>query len=86
MTRPREDAPVTVLETSDPAQLAVAKSLLEAAGIAFFAKGEGLQNLFGAGTLAGFNPITGPVELQVSVDDAADAQAALMPMSHPADD
>ena len=86
MTRPRDDEPVTVLETGDPALLAVAKSLLEAAGIAFFAKGEALQNLFGAGTVSGFNPITGPVELQVSADDAADAQAALIELSRPADD
>jgi len=84
MTRPRDaDEPVTVLETSDPALLAVAKSLLEAAGIPFFAKGEALQNLFGAGTVAGFNPITGPVELQVSVDDAADAKATLIELSRP---
>lgn len=75
------DEPVTVLETSDPALLAVAKSLLEEADIPYFAKGEGIQDLFGAGRLTGFNPITGPVELQVSAEDAADAHAALVDLT-----
>ena len=75
------DEPVTVLETSNPALLAVAKSILEAASIPYFAKGEALQNLFVAGTLGGFNPIAGPVELQVSADDARDARAALIELT-----
>jgi hypothetical protein len=79
MTKHESHEPVTVLETGDPALLAVAKSLLEDAGIGFFAKGEGVQNLFGAGIVGtGFSPITGPVELQVSSDDAAEAQALLI--------
>lgn len=78
MGRYESNEPVSVFETSDPALLAVAKSLLESAGIPFFAKGEGLQDLFAMGRLSGFNPVTGPVELQVSADDAADAQAALI--------
>jgi hypothetical protein len=78
MTGKRQvDEPVTVFETNDPALLAVAESLLESEGIRFFAKGEALQNLFGAGAVSGFNPITGPVELQVSADDAADARSTL---------
>jgi hypothetical protein len=78
MPRHHADEPVTVLETGDPALLAVAKSLLEAAHIRFYAKGEGLQNLFAGGTLGGFNPVTGPVEIQVASSDAADANAALV--------
>ena len=49
--------PTTVLESSDPALLAVAKSLLEAASIRYFAKGEGIQDLFAGGRLGGFNPL-----------------------------
>ena len=79
------DEPVTVLETSDPALLAIAKSLLEDAGIGFFAKGEGIQDLFGAGRLGGFNPITGPVELQVSADDATEAGSVLLELRRQAD-
>ena len=86
MTRHHEsDEPVTVLETGDPALLAVAKSLLEDANIPFFAKGEGIQDLFGAGRLGGFNPITGPVELQVSADDAAEARSVLIELTRQAD-
>ena len=83
MTRSRESGePVTVLETGDPGLLAVAKSLLEGAGIPYFAKGEALQNLFGAGTFGtGFNVVTGPVELQVAESDAAQAHALLIDLS-----
>ncbi len=67
-------APVTVLRTSDPALLGVAKSLLQDVGIQFFAKGEAVQDLFGFGRFGtGFSPIAGPVELQVAADDAAAA-------------
>ena len=71
--------PVTVLESSDPALLAIAKSLLDDAGIPYFAKGEGVQDLFGAGRFGtGFNPFTGPIELQVSAEDANEAHAILL--------
>jgi hypothetical protein len=70
--------PVTVLETGDPGLVAVAKSLLESAGIQYFAKGEALQNLFGWGQFGtGFNPIVGVVQLQVAAEDAEDATALL---------
>jgi hypothetical protein len=70
--------PITVLESGDPALLAVAKSLLEAAGIQYFAKGEGVQDLFAGGRFgAGFNPFTGPIQLQVAADDADQARAIL---------
>jgi hypothetical protein len=72
------DEPVTVLETGDPGVVAVAKSLLESAGIQYYAKGEALQNLFGCGQFGpGFNPIVGPVQLQVAADDAEDAKELL---------
>jgi hypothetical protein len=85
MVKRRDSEPVTVLETTDPAILAVAKSLLESAKIPFFAKGESLQGLFAAGALAGFNPISGPVELQVSAEDARDAHALLVDLTRPTD-
>ena len=56
---------VTVLSSSNPAVIAVGKSLLEAAGIDCVAKGEELQDLFAIGRVGGFNPVTGPVEIQV---------------------
>ena len=80
MARRDESAePVTVLESSDPALLALAKSLLDDAGIPYFAKGEGVQDLFGVGRFGtGFNPVTGPIELQVSAGDASEARAILL--------
>ncbi len=60
---------LTVLETADIGIIMVAKSLLEEAGIRYLAKGEGLQHLFGAG----FNTLTGPVQIQVCKDDSATA-------------
>jgi hypothetical protein len=83
----QKSEPVTVFETSNPAVLAVAKSLLESAEIPFYAAGENIQSLFGLGTYGGFNPITGPVRIEVSADDAADAKALLSDLDpDPADE
>jgi hypothetical protein len=69
---------VTVLETGDRSILLVAKSRLEAAGIEFFAKGEGVQDLFAAGRIGThFNPLTGPVQLQVEHARAEEARELL---------
>lgn len=76
---------VTVLETSEPALLAVAKSILEDAGIEFAANGEGLQSLFGQGQIA-INAIVGPVRLQVAAEDAQEAMALLQELAEPSDD
>ena len=74
--------PITLLESGDPALLAVAKSLLEAASIQYFAKGEGVQDLFGAGRFGtGFSPFTGPIQLQVAADDAEEATTILRDLS-----
>jgi len=70
--------PVTVLETSDQGLLAVAKSLLEEAEIPCFAKGEGVQDLFGWGRFGtGFSPVAGAIQLQVPADDAEQARELL---------
>ncbi len=64
------DMLVTILRTGDPGLLSIAKSLLADAGIESLAKGEGVQYLFGLGRIgAGYNVITGPVELQVMRKD-----------------
>jgi hypothetical protein len=65
--------PTTVLETNDPGLLGVAKSLLESAGIPFFARGEALSIAFGGG----------PVKLQVPGDAAAEAEALLADLKRP---
>ena len=69
---------VTVLTSGDPAILAVARSMLEDAGIECLVKGEGLEDLFAAGRLGfGFNPAVGPIEIQVVKDDEQEAMEAL---------
>ena len=65
---------VTVLETEDHIQLAVAKSLLEAEGIECETQGEAGQEVFGLGPLPG---VTGPVRLLVAPEDEEDALALL---------
>jgi hypothetical protein len=70
---------VTVLETGDPALLAVAESLLAAEGIECFAQGEGIQEFVGLGRIGlGENLATGLVRLQVSPDRAEEARALLV--------
>jgi hypothetical protein len=69
---------VTVLATGDPIQMEMAKSLLDSAGLDYWVKGDGLQDLFGAGRMgAGFNITIGPMLLQVDRDDEADARTIL---------
>ncbi len=69
---------VTVHETGDPALIAFAKSILQSEGIKYFIKGEGLQDLFAGGRLGtGFNPIIGPVKIQVDEKDVEKAKELL---------
>ncbi len=68
---------VTVLETRDPGILTIAKSLLAEAEIEFMDTAEGLQDFYGVGGLGGFQPLTGPARLQVSVRDEERAKSAL---------
>jgi hypothetical protein len=69
---PAREAPewvdfVTVLVTRDHSELALAKSLLEGAGLPFFARNEGVENLIAVG----------PVEIQVRPERAAEARELL---------
>lgn len=74
---------VTVLETGDPGELALAHSLLEAEGINAVFMGERIQNLFGMGSLgAGFNIAVGPASVQVLAHDAERAREILAELKH----
>jgi len=69
---------VTVLETGDSSIIPIAKNILEDAGIKYFAKGEGLQHLFAFGRVGtGFNPIVGPIRLQVGRPNYEEAKVLL---------
>jgi len=62
---------VTVFTSRNAGDLIMAKLLLEAEGIRFVTEGEGVQDLFGLGrSFGGYNPITGPVQLRVTPEDA----------------
>ena len=75
---------VTVYETGDPSLVALAKSLLDSAGIEFATKGEALQDLLGLGRFpGGTNLVTGPVEFQVGPDDAEKARSMLRDLREP---
>ena len=56
---------VTVFEGSDPAALALAESLLIEEKIPYMKKGEQVQDLFAMGRLISYNPVVGPVVIQV---------------------
>lgn len=69
---------VTVLETDDPAELALAESLLQEAGIPFVKRGDYLHNQFVFGALGlGFNDVAGAVVIQVAEKHAEAADQAL---------
>ena len=67
---------VTVLAEEDPGRLALAESLLMDADIPYIKKGDQVQDLFGGGRI-GFNPVVGPVLLQVAEEHAEEARALL---------
>lgn len=69
---------VTVYETGNPAIITFAKSVLKSEGIKYYFKGEGLQDLFAGGSIGtGFNPIIGPVQIQVDEKDVKRADQIL---------
>jgi hypothetical protein len=74
----RNSEPVTVLATGDMAVLAVARSILEAAGIPHTVKHDAVQDLFRAGRImTGLNPTGGLMEIRVMPDNARDARELL---------
>jgi hypothetical protein len=68
---------VTVLSTTDAAMVAVAKSVLEGAGIDYVVRGERYMNVMGWGGPGVFNSALGKAEFQVREADAPDASRLL---------
>ncbi len=68
---------VPVLRTGDAGLVPLAKSMLEAEGIEYLVRGEGLQDLFGAGRVGGYNFVVGPAEFLVRAEDGERAKALL---------
>ena len=79
----------SVFATGDPALIAFAKSLLDAEGVEYGVRAEGLQHLFGWGSVgAGYSILTGPAEFVVREEDAQRARELLRDLrtASPADD
>jgi hypothetical protein len=78
---------VPVFATGDAGLISLAKSLLEAEGIDYYGRGEGVQDLFGWGRIAaGFNLVVGPVQFLVRADDAERARDLLKALDTTPDD
>jgi hypothetical protein len=72
----------TVFTTVDTNAMIMAKLMLEAEGIRIIASGEGLQDLFGMGRSVGaFNPVVGPMRIQVAAEEADRAREVLAEMA-----
>ena len=67
---------IIVFETSDLGRFEIAKSLLNASGIAFVVSGEALQDIIGS-RIGGLNIPIGAAKLAVSADDAEAARELL---------
>ena len=77
---------VLVFTAREAVAVAVARAVLESAGIPFVTKGEGVQDLLGVGRFpGGYNIATGPVQFLVALPDAEEARALLVadPRSDP---
>jgi hypothetical protein len=72
---------VTIFRTSDADVVAVAKSILDDAGIDYVVAGEILLNVMGWSALGGFNSALGEAEFQVREADALDASRLLNRLS-----
>lgn len=73
---------VTVFEGTDPAAIALAESLLLEEKIPYNKKFDQVQDLFAMGRLMGFNPMVGPVVIQVPEEHAEAALEMLGELRH----
>ncbi|MGC8857962.1 MAG: putative signal transducing protein [Ignavibacteria bacterium] len=73
---------VTVFKSGNEALISLVKSILDEANIKYLVKGENLKDLFGFGVIGtGYNPLTGPVEIQVLEENADYASELLKDIS-----
>lgn len=73
----------SVYATSNPAIVALVKSLLDDAGIEYLAKGDAIQDLVGWGRFLGFNNPVAPFEFLVASEDAPAARDILARLEDP---
>ncbi|MCE1163829.1 MAG: DUF2007 domain-containing protein [Bacteroidetes bacterium] len=66
MANPDKEKLVSVFKSGHEGVIALAKSILDEAGIEYMVKNEGVQDLVGLGVVGtGFNPLTGPMNIMV---------------------
>ena len=83
--KPRQLNFVKFIEAESSTQAIKFRLLLDRAKVPYMVKNENLQNLFGAGALTGFNPITGPIEFHVPehmLSAAKEAMAELFDINY----
>ena len=70
-----------IIESSDINKIMIAKTILQDAEIHFNVKNENLQNLFAVGQYTtGFNPLIGPMIIEVPKDQCDEARDLLKPL------
>jgi predicted enzyme related to lactoylglutathione lyase len=73
---------VTVFKSGNEALISLVKSILDEANIKYLVKGENVKDLFGFGVIGtGYNPLTGPVEIQVLEENVSYALELLKDIS-----
>lgn len=68
---------LTIVKTQNSNLMAIAKSILEDAGIRYFALGENSLDIIGLGRLIGFNRAAGSAEIKVAEEDFTEAKELL---------
>ena len=69
---------VTIFKSGHEGLIALAKSILDEANIEYLIKNEGVQDLVGLGVFGtGFNPLTGPIQIQVLPEKEVEAKELL---------
>ena len=80
--KPEDEKLVTIFATGNHGVIALAKSMLDDAGIEYYAKNERTEDLIGLGVVGtGYNPVIGPIELQVLEENAEEAKNLLKDLS-----
>ena len=64
---------ITIYIPKNKADYLVIGSLLDSAGIEYFSLNAGVQNLFGAGEIGGYNIAAGAIEIQVAEENVEKA-------------
>ena len=79
---PKDEKLVTIFSTGNHGLIALAKSILDDAKIGYYAKNENSEDLIGIGVVGtGYNPVIGPIELQVLEENAGEAKKLLKELS-----